>query len=560
MSPTESSFGFESTPTIEGRFALPASSSTQPYLFSPKDQRSSWTDIGSSSVQGSNSSPVPSSSSLSSPESTTGVSLRPLSFHWDRYENFDEQDEDENDHESQDEADSYNVHEGRSVMSKSAYHQQFEGHHSTVRRRSSFGGGRGNGSRSYDEPYDSLRHGIGLNLSDMNEELEKARSKMIRASRAMKNMDQELEAMQMSIDESKASSASTRSAIEENFWRLECLARTIEKDRQETSKRLQSVGRDCSEAIEAVTNWEVRIDWLERRVDNTSEYVSELVLSEQECMSFIKMIIQQNQRYAMPAISRATERNIKLMAPPRLKEISYAAHGSGISSQTRQPTLQLPSQTPPPLMQPQTPLQSQPSVRHIPISWLLDPIMPPKPPEITEESPQTSEDTPKMKKPAIEPPAELWRDFSRLTTALETGQTRTAFSPFQRTRSRSTGQGALMMATGLGLHSSHGNSSSSKSSTSTSHGSTLFKANLTRRPQVENLSSMPKILPAAVPPTKMPVVKRRSQNLSHLPVHSWLQFQFNKTMTTPNALAQPGSQKKTNVLGFKPITIFQTTV
>lgn len=50
------------------------------------------------------------------------------------------------------------------------------------------------------------------------------------------------------IDESKASSATARSAIEENYWRLECLALTLEKDRQDTHKQLQAVGRECSEA------------------------------------------------------------------------------------------------------------------------------------------------------------------------------------------------------------------------------------------------------------------------------------------------------------------------
>ncbi|KAF9350194.1 hypothetical protein BGX26_011590, partial [Mortierella sp. AD094] len=259
------------------------------------------------------------------------------------------------------------------------------------------------------------------------------------------------------------------------------------KDRQDTNKRIQAVGRECSEAVEAVTNWEVRIDWLGRKVDNTSEYVSELVLSEQECMSFIKMIIQQNQR-------------------------------------------------------------------HIPISWLLDPIMPPKPPEILERDQQTPDDSAKEKKTTIEPPAELWRDFSRLTTAFETGQARTPFSPFQRTRSRSTGQGALLSTSGLGV-----NSSGSGSSSNGIHGGSMFKTTMVRRPQVENLSPMPKILPPVVATNKLPVVRRRSQNLSHFPMHSWLQFQFNKTMTTPG-LGQGGSKKKTNVLGFKPITIFQTTV
>jgi len=69
---------------------------------------------------------------------------------------------------------------------------------------------------------------------------------------------------------------------------------------------------------------------------------------------------------------------------------------------------------------------------------------------------------------------------------------------------------------------------------------------------------MPKILPPAVAANKVAAMKRRNQHVAHLPVHSWLQFQFNKTMTTPGPLGS-GKKKKTNVLGFQPITIFQTT-
>ncbi|ORZ23687.1 hypothetical protein BCR41DRAFT_368842 [Lobosporangium transversale] len=281
MSPTESSFGFHSNSTIEGRFASP--SSQHSYLSSPNDWRSFKTDSVVSPTKGSMSSPVSLGSGSGSTLGSTGLSPRAVSFNWDRYEDFHE---DQDDRDSQDESD--NDHEGNSMTAKTPYYKQFEGHHSIVRRRSSYGGEdeghyRHELGQPTEEPYDSLRHGIGLSLSDMNEELEKARAQMSRASRAMRNMEHELQVMQQSIDESKASNASARSAIEENFWRLECLARTIEKDRQESQKRIQAVGRDCNEAIETVTNWEVRIDWLEKRVDNTSEYVSELVLSEQEC-------------------------------------------------------------------------------------------------------------------------------------------------------------------------------------------------------------------------------------------------------------------------------------
>ncbi|KAF9956609.1 hypothetical protein BGZ65_002564 [Modicella reniformis] len=154
--------------------------------------------------------------------------------------------------------------------------------------------------------------------------------------------------------------------------------------------------------------------------------------------------------------------------------------------------------------------------------------MPPKPPEILtaqERVDHHAQDASTTKKSTIEQPAELWRDFSRLTMAFETGQGTLASAPL--------------------LGNTNGN---------------LFKPTVARRPQLENLSSMPKILPAVVSANKLAGIKRRSQNLSHLPVHSWLQFQFNKTMTNPGALGQSSASKKTNVLGFKPITIFQTTV
>ncbi|KAG0206328.1 hypothetical protein BGX28_002229 [Mortierella sp. GBA30] len=553
MSPTERSFGFEST--IEGRLASSSRSNSHHLPIPPSDLHlPRQVDMPNVPVLG----------SLTSPTTTgsfSGISPRPISFHWDDYRELEEEDG-EDDEDGYHDRRGWRNHAGSgakehedstrgnySTTSTSSYHRQFEGHHSLV-RRSSFGG------MTPEDEYDSLRHGIGLNVSDVSEELAKARSKMNRATRAMRSMDQELEAMQLSIDETKASSASARSAIEENFWRLECLALTMEKDRQDAHKQIQAVGRECNEAVEYVTNWEVRIDWLGRRVDNTSEYVSELVLSEQECMSFIKMIIQQNRRYAMPAISRATERNIRLMAPPKLKEISHPNHHANMDPHLQQPRIQSqPHMQPQPQPQPQPPAQPQPSPRlaNIPISWLLDPIMPPKPPEVlSTQDPAQHDESPKTEsatRSVVEPPAELWRDFSRLTTAFETGQSRTPFSPFQRTRSRSTGQGSPM------AFSSSSGSGSNNGSSSTNN---IFKTAITRRPQVDNMSPMPKILPPPVATNKVPGIKRRSQ--AHLPVHSWLQFQFSKTMTTPGPRGQPGSKKKSTVLGFKPITIFQTTV
>ncbi|KAF9957640.1 hypothetical protein BGZ70_009441 [Mortierella alpina] len=547
MSPTEHSFGFGST--IEGRLAASSSSSSStlhPYdlPFPPNDlQLPHQVEIPNVPVLGSLASPT-TTGSQSTAGSLSGISPRPVSFHWDDYREFEDDNDDKDDDDEQD------GHHGRrgwseyggslveeredstgysyGASSKSSYHRQFEGHHSLA-RRSSFGG------QAHEDKYDSLRHGIGLNVSDVSEELAKARSKMNRATRAMKSMEQELEAMQLSIDESKATSATARSAIEENYWRLECLALTLEKDRQDTQKQLQA-------AVGSVTNWEVRIDWLERRVDNTSEYVSELVLSEQECMSFIKMIIQQNRRYAMPAISRATERNIKLMAPPKLKEISHPSNPTNIELQA---PMQRPQSHPQPIAQP----QPSPRLANIPISWLLDPIMPPKPPEIhgTEHS-QDNAEAPKTRstmKSTVEPPAEFWRDFSRLTSAFETGQARTPFTPFQRSQLRRLLQSLRQRHRGSG-------------STSSSSSSNIFKAGIVRRPQVENMSPLPKILPPAVAANKVPAVKRRRQ--AHLPVHSWLQFQFSKTMATPGPRGQTGGKKKSSGTGFKPITIFQATV
>ncbi|KAG0318851.1 hypothetical protein BGZ97_003174 [Linnemannia gamsii] len=611
MSPTEHAFDFAAT--INSRFdaatTLSSSSSSslapvhhqyhehhQPSAFSLDEQvHSPRTDRTNRTAKTYSTNLLGTSSPASSGFSSV-VSPRPVSFHWEDYQSLEEDQDDSSDQDDFDYKSRYRHHrpprqekypetyrdyksdddddddddDDQDVLGgmgtdyddedsmRRAYQRQFEGHHSLVRRRSSFGGrrnGGGHGGDSYseDSKYDSVRHGIGQSVSDVSEELTKARLAMNRASQAMRSMEAELKAMQLSIDESKASSASARSAIEANFWRLECLALTLGKDKQDMNKQLQAVGKDTHQAVETVTNWEVRIDWLERRVENTSEYVSELVLSEQECMSFIKMIIQQNQRYAMPAISKATERNIKLMAPPKQRVISPSPMRP--MSPAPPHTIQ-PSPSPPP------PFASA-RVGHIPISWLLEPILPPRPPDmssarVTELHDSSSSSSDSSSTRNVEQPAEFWRDFSRLTRAFETGQTRTPFSPFQRTRTRSASQGYGSPTPNF----QQGSATSSSSNSSTcgagvgSGGNSLFKQAMVRRPQVEALSPMPKILPPAVSASKMANPKRRSQNLAHLPVHSWLQFQFNKTMTTPGPM---GKKKKTNVLGFQPITIFQTT-
>ncbi|KAF9403024.1 hypothetical protein BGZ94_004740 [Podila epigama] len=537
------------------------------------------------------------SGSVSSPTSSTSLSTgsvfspRPISFHWDDYKaSEDEQDSDEEHHDvdynsdytsdrphnhcqhpfqyhsfqkdglhwghEQDldhDHDHDHIHHVHKVQqqttdedirsSSKAYHKKFEGHHSVARRRSSSVSSPSSmpSYSSYfadrhipEEPvYDSFRDGIGASVADVSEELAKARIKMNRASRAMKSMEKELEAMQLGI----GTSATARTAIEENFWRLECLALNLEKDRQDTMKQLQPVGRDCSQAITTVTNWQVRIDWLDRRVDNTSEYVSELVLSEQECMSFIKMIIQQNKRYAMPAISRSTERAIRLMAPPKLKEIAPAS-----------PT---PSMSEPATTQPLPQQPSAPRHINIPISWLLDPLMPPKSPEVlpettTEQSREkSSTESSRKGKAAMDPRAEVWRDYSRLTQAFESGKTRTPFTPFRR---------AAGLRSKSAASNGNGEASSSLTGINTAAGSTTA----IRRPQIENLTPLPRVLP---PPSstpavasKLPGARRRSQ---YLPVHSWLQFQFNKTRTTTGPMGKTVTKDAT---GFKPITIFQTTI
>ncbi|KAG0030232.1 hypothetical protein BGZ81_002940 [Podila clonocystis] len=535
MSPTDHSFA-----SIESRFNSSFS----------LDVQSPQTDMTGSSVFGSISSPT-SSASLS----TDAISPRPISFHWEDYkesEDEDEQDEQDQHYEHTGYSSETNGRQRRQTDASSSpslkprpYYQQFEGHHSVARRsrRSSsvsspssippYASYFANGEIPEETTYDSFRDGIGLNVADMSEELAKARTKMNRASRAMKNMDHELETLQMSIDESKNTSATARTALEENFWKLECLAHNLEKDRQDLNKQLQSVGKECGQAVETVTNWEVRIDWLGKKVDNTSEYVSELVLSEQECMSFVKMIINQNKRYAMPAISRSTERNIKLLAPPKLKEITHTPTPS-VPQPIRTPPLPAPYDTP------------TPRLVNVPISWLLDPILPQRAPEILSASAEPihenarASESPSGKRSTE--PADVWRDFSRLTLAFESGQPRTPFSPFHRSGARSKSGSTSSTGSLTGINAVVGPS---------------FKTTSTiRRPQVENMTPMPRVLPVAsnAPTGKFPGIKRRGQ---YLPVHSWLQLQFNKTMTTPGPLGKSTTKKDT---GFKPITIFQTTV
>jgi len=172
------------------------------------------------------------------------VSPRPTPFHWDDYRSLgddynDSSDQDDLDYkghryheQGQEDSDDDDDLAGRAEAARTegshedsvrrAYQSQFEGHHSLVRRRSSFsgrssGGGHGVNSFSADSKYDllaedhrydlmyeeskydSMRHGIGQSVSDVSDELAKARLAMSRASQAMKSMEQELEAMQLSI-------------------------------------------------------------------------------------------------------------------------------------------------------------------------------------------------------------------------------------------------------------------------------------------------------------------------------------------------------------------------
>ncbi len=213
MSPTEHSFGFGST--IEGRLAASTPSSTlHPYdlPFPPNDlQLPHQVEIPNVPVLGSRASPS-TTGSLSTAGSISGISPRPVSFHWDDYREFEDDDDDDDDDYGEEDKHhdrrGWSEHGGSlaeeredsakysySSTSKNSYHRRFEGHHALA-RRSSFGG------QAHEDKYDSLRHGIGLNVSDVSEELAKARSKMNRATRAMKSMEQELEAMQLSIGKS----------------------------------------------------------------------------------------------------------------------------------------------------------------------------------------------------------------------------------------------------------------------------------------------------------------------------------------------------------------------
>jgi hypothetical protein len=113
------------------------------------------------------------------------------------------------------------------------------------------------------------------------------------------------------------------------------------------------------------------------------------------------------------------------------------------------------------------------------------------------------------KRGAIEPPAEMWMDFSRLTMAFENGQIRTLFAI--------PGYSALFPTQLIANTSSN-----------------LFKAAGIRRTRLKNLVPLPKVLSPAFPASKHPGIKSRisNQNRNHLPVHLWSQFQFYKTMIT----------------------------
>jgi hypothetical protein len=252
MSPTEHAFDFATT--INSRFdaattllsgaaasssstpATSATSASQPYQplcqqhefplpfslddneYSPRTDRK-YSLLGTSS---------PATSGFNSI-----VSPRPVTFHWEDYQGLVEDPNDSSDQDDFHHKDHHHYrHYGRRTKSllddsddddqetgnqkaddydeeyedrmKRDYQRQFEGHHSLVCRRSSFGGrggdsGHGVDSYSEDSKYDSMRHGIGQNVSDVSDELAKARLAMTRASQAMRSMEQELKAMQLSI-------------------------------------------------------------------------------------------------------------------------------------------------------------------------------------------------------------------------------------------------------------------------------------------------------------------------------------------------------------------------
>lgn len=267
MSPTEHAFDFAAT--INSRFdaatTLSSSSSSslapahhqyhqhhQPSAFSLDEQEHSSRTDKTSRKDRTYSSNLLGTSSPASTGFSSVVSPRPVSFHWDDYQSLDEGQDDSSDqddfdyktryrhhrpprqekkyqetyrdYESEGDEDDYDDQEvlgGAGTeyddedSMRRAYQRQFEGHHSLVRRRSSFGGRRGSGghggdSYSEDSKYDSVRHGIGQSVSDVSEELTKARMAMNRASQAMRSMEAELKAMQLSIGKTKGTVSLSR--------------------------------------------------------------------------------------------------------------------------------------------------------------------------------------------------------------------------------------------------------------------------------------------------------------------------------------------------------------
>ncbi|KAG0270498.1 hypothetical protein DFQ27_005576 [Actinomortierella ambigua] len=431
---------------------------------------------------------------------------------------------------------------------------------------------------AHDANLDSDQTGIlDAYRESVGEQVAKARRAMEKNRQILQSFEEELEAVQLSIDKNMEGCNAARTAVEENFWKLEDLALNLEKDRQEISKQIQTVSRDGTQAVEAVSGWQVRIDWLGQQVDNTSSYVSELVLSEQECMSFVRMLVYQNHQHAgAPLISYAVRQRIESAAPPR--PISKPAIPDSPSSTTTTTT------TTTAIVETATSMSEgsdrskgkQRADSPSPAPSIAAIATPPLPP-LSPLSPQQQDMTVPLH---VRLSAnDLSRDFSRLTVALEQRQARPTYSLFRRARSNSTGgsgvgayhpaqlrrpfvafprghQAYAQAQTQAQLQSNgrQSPSSSSKSSADNTRPLSMHEKAGTL-PQLDNLTGLPKVIPLATfdaPTIPVPVAKAANvrmkrvttASLPPVPMHSWIRFQFNKIV---------GSRSS------KPVVIYMAT-
>ncbi|KAF9976363.1 SAM domain and HD [Actinomortierella ambigua] len=415
-----------------------------------------------------------------------------------------------------------------------AYQRQFEGTH--------------------DANHDSDRTGIlDAYRESVGEQVAKARRAMEKNRQILQSFEEELEAVQLAIDKNMEECNTTRTAVEENFWRLEDLALNLEKDRQEITKQIQTVSREGSQAVEVVTGWQVRIDWLGQQVDNTSSYVSELVLSEQECMSFVRMLVYQNQQYSgAPLISHAARQRIERAAPPQpVSKLAIPESPSSTTLTTTTTAIETDA--------------SQSEVSSRSKGKQRADSRPSTPTAGAATPPQQPQQEPTLPLYTRHPALDLSRDFSRLTVALEQRQSRQTYSLFRRARSNSTGgsggvgayhpaqlrrpfvnlqRGHQAYAQAQAQMRSEGRQSPSPS-TSSSSKSTKDARPLSANektgtlPQLDNLTGLPKIIPlatfdaptipaSAAPSPNIRIKRVSTASLPPVPMHSWIRFQFNK--------------------------------